>query len=201
VDDSAASHLVRIGEDAGREALLVNGVVQSISPADGLAGGGYWAAMVPSLPPKRALILGLGGGTLGRLLQARWGEQVQIVGIDDDVAIVETARAAGWLDDRSSIRVVYADAFDYVRDCQERFDFIAIDLFRGEQLVGRAFTRPFLRRLRSLLEAPAMLAVNMFFDLRAPVRIARIEGLFDVRERVTVGGNVIVHARARRPRR
>jgi len=190
---------VRIGEDAGREALLVDGVVQSISPADGLATGGYWAAMVPSLRPTRALILGLGGGTLARLLQARWGEELPIVGVDDDVAIVETAIAAGWLG-QLTVEMVYADAFEYVQTCQERFDYVAIDLFRGERLIGRALTRAFLRRVRRLLQPPGMLAVNMFRDMRSPLRIARIEALFDVREQVAVGGNVVVHARARRKR-
>src|SRR5436305_6912824 len=90
-----AAHLVQIGEDNGRAALLVDGVVQSISPEDGLASGGYWAAMVPPLRPRRVLILGLGGGTLARLMHARWGSSVAIVGVDDDVAIVETALAAG----------------------------------------------------------------------------------------------------------
>src|SRR5438270_2141889 len=88
-------HVVRIGEDAGRAALLVDGVVQSISPEDGLTSGGYWAAMVPSIRPSRALILGLGGGTLARLLLARWGDSLRIVGVDDDPSIVETAIAAG----------------------------------------------------------------------------------------------------------
>src|SRR5688572_25904299 len=71
---AVAAPKVRIGEDGGRAALLVDGVVQSISPADGLAVGGYWAAMVPDERPRSALILGLGGGTLARLLQARWGD-------------------------------------------------------------------------------------------------------------------------------
>jgi len=41
----------------------------------------------------------------------------------------------------------------------------------------------------------------MFRDRHSPARIARIEALFEVREQVMVGGNVIVHARARRRRR
>ncbi len=192
---------MRIGEDAGRTALLVDGVVQSISPEDGLARGGYWAAMVPPLAPTRALILGFGGGTIAQLLRARWGEQVEIVGVDDDIAIVETARAVGWLGDSDYVHMVYADAFEYVRTCQERFDYVAIDLFRGEQFVGKALTRPFLRRIRGLLQGHAMLAVNMFRDIHAPLRIARIEALFTVGEHVNVGGNVIVHARARRQAR
>jgi spermidine synthase len=191
------SQVVRIGEDAGRAALLVDGVVQSISPADGLANGGYWAAMVPRLPPRRALILGLGGGTLARLLYLRWGEGVHIVGVDDDLTIVETARAAGWLA-LPDLEVVVADAFAFVQACEQRFDYVAIDLFRGEQLAGRAFTRPFLRRVRGLLEPPAMLAINLFRDRREAQRVERLARWFEIRDRLAVGGNVVVHAHGRR---
>ena len=190
---------VCIGEDGGRAALLVDGVVQSISPEDGLTNGGYWAAMVPSHPPRRALILGLGGGTLARLLHTRWGDGVLVVGVDDDPTIVETARAAGWLS-MPRLEVVFADAFEYLDQCTDRFDFIAVDLFRGEQLMARALTRPVLRRIRTLLEPPSMLAVNLFIDRRAPRRIERLRALFDIRERINVGGNVIIHARRRNNR-
>jgi spermidine synthase len=188
---------VRIGEDAGRAALLVDGVVQSISPGDGLASGGYWAAMVPPLRPRRALILGLGGGTLARLLHLRWGEHVHIVGVDDDELLVETARAAGWLS-MPGLEVIYDDAFAYLAACARTFDFVAIDLFRGERLTARALTRPVLRRVRALLEPPGMLAVNLFLDRRTTYRIERLAALFDIRERISVGGNLIIHARSRR---
>src|SRR5947209_14420548 len=131
----SAMNVVRIGEDDGRTALLVDGVVQSISPEDGLATGGYWAAMLPDTPPSRALILGLGGGTLARLLQARWGSGVSIVGVDDDPAVVETARSVGWLPP-SGLEVVIEDAFGYAARCPEgHFDYVALDLYRGELLV------------------------------------------------------------------
>jgi len=190
------AHEIRIGEDGGRAALLVDGVVQSISPADGIVDGGYWAAMLPSERTQRALILGLGGGTLTRLLQARWGE-VHIVGVDNDPAILETARAVGWLPP-SGLEIVVADAFAYVQACQDRFDYVAVDLFRGERLASRAFGKPFLRGVRDLLEPRGRLAVNMFSDQRALYRVQRIAAFFDIREQVGVGGNVIVHAHRRR---
>ena len=91
-----------------------------------------------------------------------------------------------------------ADAFEYVQSCRERFDYVAIDLFRGERLAGRAFGKPFLRGVRDLLEPHGRLAVNMFSDQRALYRVQRIAAFFDIREQVGVGGNVIVHARRRR---
>jgi spermidine synthase len=188
------SEVIRIGEDGGRAALLVDGVVQSISPEDGLLTGGYWGAMVPAQPPTSALILGLGGGTLARLLQSRWGFDFPIVGIDNDVAIVETALGAGWLPDEG-LHVVYADAFTWVRDCSERFDYVAIDLFRAEQIVGQAFSRPFLRQVRRLMAPSGVLAANLFRDYLHPGRVERIASIFDIDRTVTVGGNIIVHAR------
>jgi spermidine synthase len=191
--------VVRIGEDAGRAALLVDGVVQSISLEDGLANGGYWAAMLPSLPPRRALILGLGGGTLARLLGARFGTSVRMVGVDDDVAIIETARAAGWLA-VPNLELVVSDAFEFVKTRDQRFDYVAVDLFRGERLVAQIFGQPFLKRVRALLEPPAQVAFNMFSDRWTPGRVERLRALFEIRELKTVGGNVVVHARGRRAR-
>ena len=187
---------MRIGEDGGRAALLVDGVVQSISPEDGLIGGGYWAAMVPDDPPRNALILGLGGGTLARLLHVRWG-RLPIVGVDDDADIVETAARVGWLP-RTDLEVVMADAFEYVQTCGRRFDFVAVDLFRGQQLAARAFGKPFLRRLRALLEPRGRVAVNLFMDHHERDRAARIATFFEICKNQRVGGNVIIHARRRR---
>jgi spermidine synthase len=152
--------------------------------------------MVPDDPPRNALILGLGGGTLARLLHTRWGP-VPIVGIDDDAAIVETAARVGWLP-RTDLDVVMADAFDYVQTCGQRFDFVAVDLFRGERLAARAFGKPFLRRVRALLEPRGRVAVNLFMDRRAPEREERIAIFFDIYQRHRVGGNLVIHARRRR---
>ncbi|HET6317332.1 MAG TPA: hypothetical protein VFG86_12805, partial [Chloroflexota bacterium] len=190
-------HTVRIGEDGGREALLVDGVVQSISPHDGMRTGGYWAAMVPSVAPEHALILGLGGGTLARLVHARFGAGVSIVGVDNDPAVLHLARASGWLPNEG-LEVVVADAFEFVEDCQARFEYVAVDLFRGEEFIGRALNKPFLRRLRTRLAPRGRLVVNLFSDRRWPSRAARVAELFEIEQQCNVGGNVVIHARKRR---
>jgi spermidine synthase len=187
---------VRIGEDAGRAALLVDGVVQSISPEDGLADGGYWGAMVPEDRPHRGLILGLGGGTLARLLHARWGA-FPLCGVDDDAAVLELARQVEWLP-REDLEVVVADAYTYVKTCQQRYDYVAVDLFHGEEMDGRVFGKPFLRRVRAVLEPRGQLAINMFADVRQLSRVNRIAAVFEIRERRYVGGNLVLHARRRR---
>lgn len=188
---------VRLGEDAGRAALLVDGVVQSIAPADGATRGGYWAAMLPAFCPRRTLILGLGGGTLANLLHQRWGAGVPIVGVDASPAVLALATEAGWLQ-LPGLNLVQQDAFVYVQSCTDRFDYAALDLYDGRQFVGRALTQPFLRRLARLLTPPGLLVINLFDDNLTATRLARLARIFAIDREQRVGDNVVVHAHARR---
>ena len=119
------------------------------------------------------------------------------IGSDDDADVVETAARVGWLP-RTDLKVVMADAFEYVQTSAEHFDFVAVDLFRGERLAGRTFGKPFLRSIRGLLEPRGRVAVNLFVDRRAPEREARIAVYFDIYQRRRIGGNMVIHARQRR---
>jgi spermidine synthase len=151
--------------------------------------------MVPNERPRSALILGLGGGTVARLLLARFGH-VAIVGVDDDPRVIEIAAAVGWLPP-AGVEIRIGDAFAFVQTCEERFDFVAVDLFRADRLAPRIFGKPFLRRLRSVLEPRGSLAINVCRDARRAERVERVRAVFDVREERLVGGNVVVHARQR----
>lgn len=190
----ATQRSIAVGEDDGRAALLVNGVVQSISPEDGAARGGYWAAMLPPGRPRRALVLGLAGGTLAHLLAERWGPLERLVGVDDDLEILAVARAAGWLA-VEHLEIVEADAFAYVADSTERFEFIGVDLYRGEQIARQIFSRVFLRQLSRLLVSPGWLSVNLFVDRRTPTWVERLRRVFRVDAEQIIGSNVVVHAR------
>src|SRR5947207_4445624 len=89
----SAGREIRIGEDEGQTALLVDGVVQSVLVSDGPLGPGYWPHMLPEVRPTRALVLGLGGGTICRLILRQFG-QVEIVGVECDARVLRLARSA-----------------------------------------------------------------------------------------------------------
>jgi spermidine synthase len=185
---------VRIGEDDGRIALLVDGVVQSLDPDSPAVEQGYWSAMLPNVRPEQALILGLGGGTLAHLLHRRVGP-VPVVGVDSDTAVVDLVRALEWLD-LPGLRVEVADAFEYVYQTRERFDFVAVDLFRGGHFQRAALSRPFLRRLRGLGAGRGRprIALNLFHDHRQASALHRIGTVLEVQRTVRVGLNLVVHA-------
>ena len=117
-------------------ALEVGGVVQSVSvpgpdeagadpipirdagePRPG-PGGGYWGLLLPAQCPRRALLLGLGGGTVAHLLARRCPE-AQITGIEREAEVLAVARAQFGLDDLPQLTVIEADAFTWVAEQSE----------------------------------------------------------------------------------
>jgi len=182
---------VRFGEDEGRRVLLVDGAVQSVGDA---AAGGYWAAMVPLHRPRRALLLGLGVGTVARLLRDRFGA-VPTVGVDDDPAVIALARRE--LADLDLLQVVAANAFEYVASTSERFDLACVDLYRGSRLQAGVVSRPFLRSLKAILAPRGLATFNLYADRRVATRLSRIARVFRLLRSVPIGKNVVVWCRCR----
>ncbi len=186
-------HHVALEEVDGVLALTVDGVVQSVQPGTRRSDGGYWRAMLPDRRPASALILGLGGGTLAALLQARFGA-LRIVGVDHDPLMPELGRLRLGLD-RVEVEVVEADAFDFVERCAEQFDYIAVDLYTGARLESGVLRKPFLRRLAALLTPRGVVAFNLFTDRRLPRRLARLDRVLPISYCATLGENVVLHCR------
>lgn len=183
---------VWLGEDDGRQALLVDGVVQSVAVEPGREVNGYWAAMLPNVRPHHALVLGLGGGTLVHLLQQRFGP-IAVVGVEVDHDVLTLSRAAFGLR-MPGLLALQQDAFNYVAECRDRFDFICVDLFRGARLQRGILARPFLRRLKAIAAPGAEIVLNLFRDRRTAADVQRISRVLAVRSTQLVGKNVVVWA-------
>jgi spermidine synthase len=187
---------VRAAEDEGQRALLVDGVVQSVA-VDGptFRGPGYWPAMLPDVRPRRALLLGLGAGTIAHLLVRRFGP-LPIVGVEADPDVLALARAQFGLD-LLALTIVEGDAFEYVPSCAERFDYVAVDLYRGSELQGAALARPFLRALKELLLPGGQIYFNLFKDGRTARRLHRLHQVFPWAQTQAIGKNVVVRCPGR----
>jgi spermidine synthase len=181
---------ILIAEDDGRRALIVDGAVQSVAADDGHRGSGYWAAMIPNVRPRRALVLGLGAGTVAHLLTRRFGP-VPIVAVDDDAELVEVARAEFGLD-LENLDVIIGDAFTYVEQASDRFDLILVDLYHGHQPARGLVSRPFLDALHRILLPRGRVAFNLFSAYLTPERLGRLQTSFGSVEVVAAGSNRIV---------
>jgi len=183
---------LRVGEDEGRRALLVDGVIVSVAVEGNHPPTGYWAAMLPEGSPRTALLLGLGGGTLAHLLDRRY-PRIQMVGVDCDEELVCFAQQQFGLD-LPNLKVVIGDAFQYLDACDRPFDFIAVDLFAGYDFQRGSIAKPFLRKLKAIA-GRGEVVFNLFKDRRTEQHLNRIRQILRVCRVDEVGKNVVVHCR------
>jgi spermidine synthase len=182
----------------GRLALEVGNVTQSVTLPEDEATEvqGYWPLMLPERCPRRALLLGLGGGTLAALL-ARRCPGVAIVGIERNPEVLVVARREFGLDVLVGLEVVEADAFDWVEEhalsAAASFDLVCLDLFEGGRLAPGTLARPFLRQVASLLESDSVLTVNLMRTARLPEQVHRLESVFTIERQLRVWGNAVLH--------
>lgn len=183
---------IQVLQDEGRRALVVDGVTISVEVDEGEAPSGYWGAMLPEGSPRSALLLGLGGGTLARLLARRY-PGIQMVGVDSDAEVVEFARERFGLD-LPGLEVVVGDAFEYLDGCRRGFDYVAVDLFAGHAFQRGVLSRPFLRKLKSLA-GRGEVVFNLFQDRRTEQYLKRIGRVLRVQRVDRIGKNVVSHCR------
>ncbi|HET9978932.1 MAG TPA: methyltransferase domain-containing protein [Ktedonobacterales bacterium] len=182
----------------GRLALEVANVTQSVTlSADEAAPiPGYWPRMLPERCPERALLLGLGGGTLAALL-ARRCPGVSIVGIEHSAEVLAVARRDFGLDALSGLEMVEGDAFAWVEEHAASepasYDLICLDLYDGGRLAPGTLARPFLRQVAALLRPDGVISVNLMSTKRFPEQLHRIEHVFTIQRQIRLWGNVVLH--------
>ncbi len=190
---STAEGRLTIEEYEGHRVLIADGVILSVALGAEDPPFGYWTAMLPEAAPTSALLLGLGAGTLAHLLTRRYPE-VRITGVDADRQVVEFAQRHFDLS-LPNLTIVLADAFEYVRGADRRFDYVAVDLFCGRTLPREILARPFLRRLQTIAGPGGEVAFNLFRDRRSHQHLARIGRILPVARTEWLPGNVVAHCR------
>jgi spermidine synthase len=149
--------------------------------------------MLPEGTPRTALLLGLGAGTLAHLLARRF-PSIRIIGVDNDARLIAFARDHFDLA-VPNLDVVIGDAFAYAAECRERFDYVAVDLFRGHAFQRGALARPFLRSLTAIAGPTGEIVVNLFRDRRGEVYVNRLARILAIHRVERLSHNIVVHCR------
>jgi spermidine synthase len=148
--------------------------------------------------PGRALLLGLGAGTVAQLLAQRCPDTA-LVGVERDPEVLVVAREAFALDSLARLEIVEADAFTWVAEhavsAPGTFDLICLDLFEAGRLAPGTLATPFLRQLAVLLAPGGTLTVNLMVTARTPEQVQRLRRVFTVTRELRLRGNLVVHAR------
>ena len=193
---------MRVVKRGRRRELRVDGTFASSWRPGQVTTGSVWdvlALPILALPPprrRRVLILGLGGGSVARLVRAL-APEAAIVGVEYDAAVLRAARRHFQLD-ALGLEIVRGDARAYLDRSRRRFDLVVDDVF-----VGRGYhvhkpdwlPEPGLRLavarlarggllVSNTIDETAAVAASLATQLPARVRV-RIEG-FD--NRILVAG-------------
>ncbi|MFN7708633.1 MAG: spermidine synthase [Sphingobacteriia bacterium] len=82
-------------------------------------------------PMQTVLVLGLGAGSIVRLLAAR-GRRPAVTGVELDPKVIELGKAYFGLDRHPNLQIVEADAATYLQQQQGRYDLVCVDVFVDE---------------------------------------------------------------------
>lgn len=132
--------------------------------------------------PRRILQIGLGAGSLSKFLYRHLPDaKLTVVEINPQVEFV--ARQYFKLpDDPQRLRVVIADAVDYMLKDGPTFDWILLDGFDADGRAGALDTQPFLQACRARLEDGGLFAVNLLGrDRGFKASQERLQQVFDRR--------------------
>lgn len=185
-------HPIEISEEAGVRSLhfgshWVQGAMRMRSPyALELA---YTREMMACLLlrdeadwPQRALLIGLGTGSLAKFLH-RHLPQTTATLVEIDPRIPDVARRHFHLpDDPRRLKIVIADGADYAQARRRRFDLLLVDGFGANARPGRLDTVEFYADCAGLLKPSGLFVCNLLGRSRGfAASAARIAKAFDGR--------------------
>lgn len=82
---------------------------------------------------ENILILGLGGGTLAKLLRKKY-PKAKITGVEIDPIMIELGKK--YLDlDKYNVDIKIIDAFKFLKNNKEKYDLLIIDTYLGDKVV------------------------------------------------------------------
>lgn len=113
---------------------------------------------------KKVLLLGLGAGSVVDLLINKHGIKCEITGVELDATVIDFAKKYFDIEKYKSLQIVQADAFEYVQQCNDKFDLIVVDLFIGDTVPAAFASEEFISNLKRLSNEKCCVAYNKMTD-------------------------------------
>jgi spermidine synthase len=117
--------------------------------------------------PKRALILGLGGGSFPKRLYRDF-PQLVVDAVDIDPEVLAIARRYFQVPEDSRLRLHNRDGRRFVRETDATYDLIFLDAYNSDTIPFHLTTREFYRELTARLAPGGIVVSNIIGSLRGP---------------------------------
>jgi predicted membrane-bound spermidine synthase len=144
-------------------ALLVNNTAQTVinlnKQGEDIWHYAYFFPAAASIFPKgsKALLCGLGGGTIVRQFQ-KLGFEIEVVEIDE--RIKETA--IKYFDVDKQIPIHVNDARHFIRNTKNKYDLVTYDMFLSETPPAHLFTKECFNEVKNILSDSGMIMINFY---------------------------------------
>lgn len=110
---------------------------------------------------KEVLILGLGGGTVAKLINKKWPE-AKITGVEIDPVIIKLGEK--YLDlDTKTVDVKIGDVFDFLKKVKENFDLIIVDLYQGDKFPEEFGSDSYIKMIKERLNNNGVVIFNRLY--------------------------------------
>jgi spermidine synthase len=117
--------------------------------------------------PRRALILGLGGGSFPKRLHRDF-PQVTVDAVDIDPEILAIAKRYFQVPEDPRLRLHTRDGRQFVQQTDARYDLVFLDAYNSDTIPFHLTTREFYREVRARLTPGAVVVSNIIGHLRGP---------------------------------
>ncbi|MDH3402339.1 MAG: fused MFS/spermidine synthase [Acidobacteriota bacterium] len=205
---SSPYQTLEVVERAGVRSIRSDRVTQSaIHVADGSVAAAYAhyaaAAFLVHPAPRRALVIGMGGGLVARPWR-RLAPELEVDFVEIDAVVPRIAQQYGFWTPHPRDRVHIADGRQFLRRSAESWDLIYVDAYIGLAVPFHLTTREFFALAAAHLEPGGVLAVNLAAGLEDPFSRSLLHTVRRAfRSTVVIGvrgaGNVLVLASAGGP--
>lgn len=106
------------------------------------------------------LILGMGAGSIISLLRKKYHLTCKITAVEKDAVVIELAKRHFDIKQYSNLNIVHEDAFDFVRNSNEKYDLIISDLFIDNNVPKKFASYEYLMNLKRVSTESCLVAYN-----------------------------------------
>lgn len=161
---SIYSDTLIIAVENGKKVLNTNDVNYSYNSLHRVFKTAFKKSKLIIKQDTKALILGLGGGSIIQILREDYLLSAPIKLIEIDPIIIEIATTEFGINRYSPLDIVEEDAFDFINKNTEVYDLICMDIFINDCVPEKFLTINFIEKLVKSLE----LGGSIYFNVMLP---------------------------------
>lgn len=139
--------------------IVVDGLTQS-----GGVTNMVWKNTLKQLKNKKitsCLIVGLGGGTIAKIIREKYRE-AKIIGVDIDKEFVELGKK--YLDlESQNVEIHIEDAIEYLKSEKRKFDLVVVDIFNGRSIPNEFNKADFANLIKKHLSDEGLAIFNRLY--------------------------------------